>query len=147
MKIKSLPVIREFELESDPEGQARIKIRQATYAQNSEREQIFAAQEYTFNDEQRGQMTQKFNWTQSQLEMKEIWLTLAGASGFLIEEDGKEPYELFTFVESRGNPRLAVDEQEFYRRLGLLPGEVVREMHQCVREVNVHWKATAEGNV
>jgi hypothetical protein len=149
--LKAIPTIREFQLESDDTGEAFVTIRQATWAENSQRETIFAKQSIEYDDDARGTVRQTFNWTQGQLIAKEIYLTLAGARGIQLEEVDKkgeptgEVKEVFTFVESGGKSRLSVSEDRFYEQLGRLPESLVREIHGYVREVNIQWKSS-EGN-
>lgn len=146
-RVKSIPVMEEFVLKSDPTGETRIKIRQATFGEDALREQVFANMAYSWNDAERGTTRQEVKWTDSQLMQKEIFLTLCGASGFEVEhptkknEDGNPKVEeLFRFATMDGVPRLAHDEREFIQRLGWLDGPVVQEIWQCVREVNKHWQ-------
>ena len=146
--LKAIPVAREFGLETDEAKEAIVTIRQATWGENAQRETIFAKQSMEWNDDDRGTVRQTFNWTQSQLIQKEIYLTLANVVGLKIQQVDKhgepkgDPEELFPFVTANGKSRLALSEDEFYKRLDNVPDEMVKEIHQCVRKVNIQWQST-----
>lgn len=146
IRVRSIPVMEEFVLKSDPTGETRIKIRQATFGEDALREQVFANMAYSWNDAERGTTRQEVKWTDSQLMQKEIFLTLCDAN-IEVEhptkknEDGTPKVEpLFHFATLDGVPRIAVDEREFVRLLGLLDGPTVQDIWQCVREINKHWQ-------
>ena len=151
--LKSIPVTQEFPLETDPEGKARVTFRQASWGEQAERETIFAKQSIEYDDDARGTVRQTFNWTQSQLIQKELFLTLSGAVDLMYQEYNKDgepkgdPKELFTFLtSSSGRSRLNISESEFLKRLSdYVPPEMVKEMHKLCREVNIQWKSS-EGN-
>lgn len=146
IRVRSIPVMEEFVLKSDPKGETRIKIRQATFGEDALREQVFANMAYSWNDAERGTTRQEVKWTDSQLMQKEIFLTLCDAN-FEVEhptkkdEDGNPKVEpLFRFAVIDGVSRPSHNEVEFSKLLGLLEGPVVQDIWQCVREVNKHWQ-------
>lgn len=138
MKILSAPITRTFNLQSDPDGLAAVTIRQATFAEDRERQELFAKIRMIFDDERRGQIVQENSPSTGEIMQLEIALTLAGAEG--IEDEEGNP--IFHFKEHAGVSRVA-ERGQFYRALGRLPGEAVREIWGYVREVNPQFRGAA----
>jgi hypothetical protein len=138
MKVTSKPTMQEFELTTDPDGVAKVVIKQATFAQTRFRNELLSKRRYITEDEIGGRSAMEQDWNASDVMARDIFLTLADASGFPVD-DGEE---LFKFREGKnGLGVLDMNEITFGVKLGLLPDEVVEEIHDCVLRVNPQWGA------
>jgi hypothetical protein len=122
--IESKPIIETFKLDSDPDDEATVSFRQATWDETRARE-TFINRQYAKN-----------NFNILDLMTYEIYMTLTEANGIL-DEKGK-PF--FKFKDD-GNGLKKVDgtREEFAALLGKLPPPAVYEMRECLLKVNPHF--------
>jgi hypothetical protein len=131
VQIKSKPTIKTYTLKSDPDGQASVTIRQATFKEDMLRGDAFATRRVLWANHPSERTITEENRNPARMYVKDIYVTLVDAKGFL-DENSKE---LFDFKENR----LAFSEEVFTDKLGLLDADVVTEMHNCVLRTNPTW--------
>lgn len=135
-KAISTPLEKTFKLDQfDPTGETFVIVRQATQAQHERRAELFDEITRIYNDAVAGETQIKQRISVEELKRIEVMLTLAECN--ILDEDGATP--LFTFVQERGRPRLAMTENRFKEAWGKLPTEVAEEIHKKIREVNPTW--------
>ena len=137
------PIVKDFVLEADETGETKIVIRQATQGDVIRRADLFsrATQVVSLTDGEGDTMRYEQQFNVHKQRRMEIYLTLTGAVGFE-DENGKA---LFRIKEVKGETRLNMSEQEFYKAIDLLPPEVFLEIHKHVLDVNPIWDNNAQG--
>lgn len=132
MQIKSKPTEKTFTLRTDPDGKATVTIRQATFRENMLRADAFSTYRRVYANRP-GERDEVFETRNSaRVWLKEIYITLSGAVGF-VDEEGEE---LFRFKKGQ----LDMSESEFEHIFGQIDDEqLVREIHNCVVTVNPGW--------
>lgn len=135
MKVTSLPVSKQFKLETDPDGTGHVTIAQATFAQDRTRSELLKTQRYSFDDRERtkSEMIQEVN--PRDLQALEVYLTITSAEG--IVDENEQP--LFKFNTGATGVSRPANQAEFMAALGRMPTDVVEEIHKYVREVNPSW--------
>jgi hypothetical protein len=119
---------RAFLVEDEP---TRITIRQATQRDHERRAQLFSSIIREMGDDDDIiRMIQKFSF--EELKRVEVMLTLAGST--IKGIDGKPLFEF----DSNGRIK---SEHQFMEAWGQLPPIVASEIHDCVIELNVDWRA------
>lgn len=95
MRIASKPLMQTFKLNSDPDGQAEIVVRQATEGENIERGEMFSKSTRILEEAATGDVVkyeQAFNMRR--IRRREAYLTLGSVTG-IVDENGNE---LFKFA-------------------------------------------------
>lgn len=126
----SKPEIVEFKLKTDPDGEAVVRIRQATTDDMVARDAIFS------------RMTSDSAGTHQYFNPKEIYRmeayrVIASITGILLDEE-----EVFQSKELSGQGervRHAMSEKQFFKAWGMLPPDVTKEIVDYVHEVNPVW--------
>jgi hypothetical protein len=136
-------IVKDFILESDETGEAKVVIRQATQGDVVRRADLFsrATQVVSMTDADGDTMRYEQQFNVHKQRRMEIYLTLVGASGFE-DEKGKA---LFRVKQVSGEERIHMSEQEFNKAIDLLPPDVFLEIHKCVLDVNTMWDSSAQG--
>jgi hypothetical protein len=142
MKIAAA-LTKEFKLESDPDGEAIITIRQARNGEEIERADHFSRITRNVHDPMldsagfNGRVSLTFEQNDQRLRRKEAYLTMGKLTG-IYTGDGSE---LFQYKVTRDGPsvREAMSETEFNRAWAYLPVEMADEITKFVREVNPTW--------
>jgi len=142
MKVVSKPIIETFKLETDPDGDATVTVRQAREGENIERAAAFAetTRMYT-QDSDDMQIKQRYN--RRELVRLEAYLTLGRVTG-IVDEDGNE---LFKSKDGKDGPsvREGMSQNDFNHSWGLLAPDVVAEIVGYVYDVNPTWDFTRSG--
>lgn len=141
MKVQRKPVTKDFKLESDPDGEAVITVRQSSTGDTIRRAELFSETTRIIDDDQLGQVQLKQKWNIHEQRRFEAFLTLVQVNG--IEDEDGNP--VFKTRDTKDGPRLAMNERSFNEAWGLLPDEVAIEIHNLVLEVNPHWNPNAVG--
>lgn len=141
MQVKRKPVVKDFKLDSDPEGKATVTIRQARTGDTSRRGELFAETTRIWNDEDFGQVQLKQKWNIHEQRLLEAQMTVVCVLG--IEDEEGNP--LFRTHDTPDGPRLRMSAQEFEAAWNLLPDDVSLEIHRYILEVNPQWKSNAAG--
>ena len=143
MKIETHAVIEEFALESDPEGQATVIIRQATEGDNIARSSLFDKTERVIDDETLGaQVTLRTEFNQRKLRRKEAYLTLGSVTGIMVPGRKEGEYvELFDTGMTVDGPSVkhVMTERAFNAAWDRLPPLAAEEIGRLVRRVNPTW--------
>ena len=148
MKMQAQPLMQEFELKSDPDGEARITVRQATEGDNIARASLFAKTNRIINDETIGtNITLQTEFNQRELRRKEAYLTLGSVVGIYSEDVEGEREEWFQNAQTADGPsvKAAMSENMFVRQWNRLPPEIATEISLRVRDANPTWKPDYEG--
>jgi hypothetical protein len=132
MRIESKPIAQEFALKSDPDGEAKVTFRQATFDEMRRREEYFSQQRKTTIPETGGQVVED-NLNMLDLYALEIWMTLVGISGIVDASD--QPFFKFR-DDNNGLQKPDYSKENFIKRLGQLPPDMVYEMRECTCKVN-----------
>lgn len=144
MKVLAFPTMKTFDLKSDPEGVAKVTVRQASQGENIQRQDAGSTRRQVWGDDT-DKMAIEFDYNFLELQRKEAYLTLASVTG--IEDEFGNP--LFRSAETSRGARVsaAMSEDEFNAAYNKLPAEVCEEIAGYVHEVNPSWggkKAKAE---
>lgn len=141
MKVKSLPIKQTFDLTSDPEGIAKVTIRQAREDENIARQDMFSKITRVFDGEGVDGSSQKVRVevesNDLRLRRRECYLVLENVEGVF----GSDAKELFRSANS-GNGELvrnAMTETEFSMSWNQLDEEAREEIYGYVMEVNPTW--------
>jgi hypothetical protein len=143
MKILSLPTIKQFQLNSDPDKEAWVEFRQGTFGEAKERQEIRSRARFIRTDGRGNETAVEQDFNELEAMALDIYLTLSGAGGF-VNEDGEE-MQLFKFRERNGVTRVSGSKEDFFVALNKLPERMVREMHRHCMSVNKQWDGFAEG--
>jgi len=133
IKIESKPVEIEHFLKSDPDGQAKVTVRQATTGDQIRLASLFQNQRQVWNDAVIGEVAieKKFNYPE--LKRMRAFLTITSIVG-VTDSVGRE---LFEFSETV--PRRFKSEQHFNEVWNMLPAELSEEIYQAVLMANPQW--------
>lgn len=145
MKLKSKPVVEDFKIVADPEGEARVTIRQATTGDHLRRADLFADTSRVWNDDEYGQVELKQKWNRLEQHRMEAWLTITSLTGIIDEDTGKEIFPTRQHPKT-GVEYLAMSKQEFFDAWDRLPTDLTDEIHGYILEVNPQWDPDAEKN-
>lgn len=134
------PLVQRFVLEETDkkygvEGEETyVVIRQATQEQNEIRQQMFAQfnRIFDFAEEDKVELKETRNFLV--LARNETYLTLVDCN--ILDENKNS---LFRFKKDGANSILDMNELEFKKAFGKLPGDIANEIHKKVREVNISW--------
>jgi hypothetical protein len=136
----SAPVIKDFLLDRtdkvhtvDDGVPTKITIKQASQVDNERRSNILAKNTRIL-DEDPSRIKIQSDWSVEELKRMEVRLTLVGCN--IEAEDGTA---LFKFKNDGGVPSLAMNDLEFERAWGKLPGDIANEIYSHVLEVNFDW--------
>lgn len=137
IKIESKPVELEYQLKSDPDGEARVTVRQATTGDQIRLASLFQNQRQVWNDAVIGEVAieKKFNFPE--LKRMRAFLTITNVVG-ITDFAGRE---LFEFSETM--PRRFKSEQHFNEIWNSLPAELSDEIYQAVLKANPQWDENA----
>lgn len=138
MKIKSKAVSQSFHLETDPDGEAVVTVRQAREGETQERNDMLSTVSRVYEsrtDNALMKLEQSVN--RRKLMRKEAYITLGGVTG-VVNEDGEE---IFKSKDSVDGPsvRGAMSETAFNMVWDRLPTEVATEIVSFVYVVNPTW--------
>lgn len=145
MKIASKAVTETFKLksDSDSEAPATVTIKQASWGADKIRSELFAKRTQVFKDVDFGEYKVESSWNPYEVQAREIWLTMCGATGFVDDTTGEE---LFRFRSTKdGTSAWDMSEHQFQQALSRLGTEVVEEIHKFVLKVNPQWDSTRTG--
>ena len=136
MKVLAFPTMQSFDLKTDPEGLAKITVRQASQGENILRQDAGSTRRQVWGDDTE-RMSIEFDYNGLELQRKEAYLTLALVSG-IEDEMGNV---LFRSAETSRGPRVsaAMTEDEFNAAYNKLPADVCEEIAGYVHEVNASW--------
>jgi hypothetical protein len=136
----SAPVIKDFLLDRtdkmhsvDDGIPTKVTIKQASQIDNERRSQVLAKNTRIL-DEDPSRIKIQSDWSVEELKRMEVRLTLVGCN--IEAEDGKA---LFKFKADGGIPSLDMNDLEFERAWGKLPGDIANEIYLHVLEVNFDW--------
>lgn len=138
MKINSLPLMKTYKLENDPDGVATIVVRQATEGETIERNEMFTKQSRSYEDTDSGEIVRfEQHYNIRKVRRKEAYLTLASVTGITNEKNK----ELFKSVNGPDGPRIksGMTEEQFNAAFDMLPTSVANEIYQKVLLVNPDW--------
>jgi len=142
VRIESKRIEREFQMTTDPLGEAYVTIRQVKFGEAVRRAEMQARRRQIIRNEDQGEMVIEQDWNHLKVMANEIILTLTGARGFATDDKGTE---LLRFKEKDGLSRLDMEDNDFYKALGSLDEKVVEEIHGFVKEMNPQWDPSAKG--
>lgn len=132
--LKDFILVRTDELFQNTGEATKVTIRQASQIDNERRSQVLAKNTRIF-DGNVDQVRVTSEWSFEELKRMEAKLTLVGCN--IESEDGKS---LFRFKTTNGVPELDMNDREFERAWGALPGEIANEIYEKVLEVNLDWQ-------
>jgi hypothetical protein len=118
--------------ELDPEGDTFIIFREATFAEAKERQDYFAETKVEYDDEQVGKMTRITHWSQGDMQLLEVWLTLVDCN--IEDSDGAKLLK----------PHSSMSYDTFKVRAGKLRPSQWTEIHKACLQVNPDWDFTRE---
>ena len=145
IKVSKLPVIQAYQLKSDPSGEATVTFRQARRGETERLAESFSQYKLTYEDPEAGVVTRTQEWNPCKIETKQVFLTLVGASGIIVEKPDGSEGELFRFREtSDGIPVLNMNEAQFNAAWAILPEEVCDEIINLCHRHNPNWGAEGE---
>lgn len=141
MRVLSKPVEKLFKLKTDPDGEATITVRQATFGDNKQIADLTAKTIRRWSDREAGpiELEQEFNYLEERA--LRIYLTVTNISGILDDETSQPLFEFKEF----GKVSRPKSKDNFFGALEKLPNQVVEEMHQCVLDMNPQWDPTRQG--
>lgn len=138
----SAPLIKDFILvETDKkygtgDESTKVTIKQASQVDNERRSQVLAKTVRIIdNQTDVNRFKLQSEWSMAELMRIEARLTMVGCN--IEDEEGKP---LFRFKTDNGLPVLDMNDREFERAWGKLPGEVAQEIYSKVLEVNFDWE-------
>lgn len=136
------PLVKKFKLlKFDDSGETTVTIRQATQREHALRSEMFAEVVREWDDsDTKSTVRVRQRISMAELQAKEIYLTMCACDILqapISDEAAEAP--LFKFNMGLNGRMYLADEGQFTVALGLLPMEVVTEIHGYVREVNPQW--------
>lgn len=146
MRVKSLPKVETFKLQSDPEGLATVTIRQAREEENIRRQDLFSKVTRVFEEStELGPVRNRIEIEANELRIRrtECYLVIEEITGIL-DENGNELFR------SAGGPsgklvRNAMTIQEFDRAWSMLPEDTIEEIYAYVLTMNPTWDNEKKG--
>lgn len=141
--MKLSTVTKDFDLKNDPDGEAKITVKQANFGASAEREELSARIRWVTTGEIAGEMAAEQHRNFMKVWVKELYFTLMAASGFMNEDNE----ELFKFRNKPNSLGIYLDmsETQFWNAVASLPYEIVEEMHDAVLNVNPQWDPNRQG--
>lgn len=140
MRVKSLPLSETFSLESDPEKQATVTVRQAREEEHIRRQDLFSRITRVYENENESAYNRvRIEMDQNSLRLRrmECYLVLEDVSGVLNESE-KELFQSTGGVQGK-LVRNAMSQGEFERAWGMLDEETATEIHGYVMKMNPMW--------
>jgi hypothetical protein len=143
MKIKAKPVVRTFNLTTDPDGEATVSVRQAREGETQERLEMLSTITRVYEEAGLGTMKLQQSVNRRKLMRREAFLTLASITG-IVDEEGAEIFSSRDTVDGQ-SIRGAMSEATFNMAWDRLPPEVVTEIIGFVYDVNPTWDPENQG--
>jgi hypothetical protein len=142
--IKGIP--ESFKLEkADPSGDTFVMIKPATVAEQAARDDLNARATRTIRSSSPDAIEVKSEWTFSQRQALEVFLTMVDCNVMVQESDAEgkpsgDAKALFkTGRNTRGEAYLDMNRIQFTEAWGKLPTEVADEIHSKVLKKNPQW--------
>ena len=141
MKLKIKPIVKQFKLDYDVEGNSTVTIRQIKAGDLVQLGDLFADQTQVWDDDDFGTVKLQRKWNAEELKQERAYRTLVGLD-LTVEETGED---WFTFKDGRNGPELNMSRAAFIERWGLLDPELANEIYQHVVEMNPVFDPNASG--
>jgi hypothetical protein len=135
MRLLSKPVTKSFNLTNDPDQIAKITVKQLTVGavHDLQAARLDFTERRIYETPDGGKAVFETGGQDPRLKVRFLWLSLADATGFYVDEDNTE---LLKFKERDGVMVCDMGIDEFARAIAKVTPEVYEEMFECALEVN-----------